>query len=175
MKKLLIGMLITCSLGLVACGTTNTETPSNNNADVGITDGTNGNGASNGNEVTDGTNGTNGNGSTDGTNSNQNGTNNQGSSLSETKTSLNNLYTEFKGKVEGGVENVNAEDWGKYSTEFKGKVTNLRNTIDDTSMRGTLDDIENLFNEYDTSIKEKKDVSKEKIQEMQKKIDDQLK
>lgn len=184
MKKLLIGMLITCSLGLAACGRADTENPSNSNSGTGVTDGTN----SSGTAVSDGTNGngtnnsgtgmtdgTNGNGVTDGTNSNENGTNNQDSASNETKTSLNNLYTEFKGKVEGGVENIKSEDWDKYSTEFKGKLTDLRNTVGNTSMSSTLDDMENLFNEYDTSIREKTDVAKDKIEQMQKKIEDALK
>ena len=175
MKKLLIGMLITCSLGLAGCGGNNTEnsTP-NNGSGTGVTDGTN----SNGTGVTDGTsgnNGMNGNGATGDTNSNTNGTNNQGSSLSETKTSLNNLYTELKEKVQGGVENINSEDWDKYSTEFKGKIANLKNTVEDASMRSTIDDIENLFNQYDTAIRDKTDLAKDKVQEMENKIENALK
>ena len=184
MKKLLIGMLIACSLGVVACGKNDTNKSANSNSDVGITDGknpdektneTNSNGATNGTNATGTAEGTNGTGTTDGTNSNQNGTNNQGTSLNETKTSLNNLYTEFKGKVEGGVENITSEVWNKYSTEFKGKLTNLRGTVQDASMIGILDHMENLFNEYDTAIKGKTDVAKEKVTEMHKKIEEQLK
>ena len=160
MKKLLIGMLITCSLGLAACGKTNTENPStNNNSGTGVTDGTNG---------MNGTNGT-------GTNPNTNGTNTPGTAMDDSRTSVNNLYTEFKGKVEGGVENIKSEDWDKYSTEFRGRLTNLRNTVEDASIRSTLDDIENLFNEYDTAIREKKDVAKDKVQEMQTRIENAFK
>ena len=189
MKKLLIGMLITCSLGLAGCGRADTENPSNGNPSTGVTDGTNGNGAnSSGTSISDGTNGngtnnsgagmtdgTNGNGATDGTNSNENGTNNQDAALNQTRTSLNNLYTEFKGKVEGGVENIKAEDWDKYSTEFKQKLTNLRNTVGNTSMSTTVDDMENLFNDYDKPIREKTDVAKDKVEQMQKKIENELK
>lgn len=160
MKKLLIGMLITCSLGLAACGKTNTENPStNNNSGTGVTDGTNG---------MNGTNGT-------GTNPNTNGTNTPGTAMDDSRTSVNNLYTEFKGKVEGGVENIKSEDWDKYSTEFRGRLTNLRNTVEDASIRSTLDDMENLFNEYDTAIREKKDVAKDKVQEMQTRIENAFK
>ena len=81
MKKLLIGMLITCSLGLAGCGRADTENPSNGNPSTGVTDGTNGNGAnSSGTSISDGTNGNgtnnSGAGMTDGTNGN--GTNNSG-------------------------------------------------------------------------------------------------
>ncbi|MDU5107240.1 MULTISPECIES: hypothetical protein [unclassified Clostridium] len=172
MKKLLIGMLITCSLGLAACGRNKTENPStNNNSGTGVTDGTNGTGVHENN----GMNGTNGTGTTDGTNSNTNGTNNQGASLNESRTSVNNLYTEFNEKVAGGVENIKSEDWDKYSTEFKGKLTNLRNTVKDASIRSTLDDMENLFNEYDTAIREKKDVAKDKVESMKTKIENSFK
>lgn len=165
MKKLLIGMLITCSLGLVACGKTNTENPStNNNAGTGVTDGTNGN--TNGTGVTDGT---------DGTNPNTNGNNNPGSSVDDSRTSVNNLYTEFKGKVEGGIEDIKTEDWDTYSTEFKGKLTNLKNTVEDASIRSTLDDMENLFNEYDTAIREKTDVAKDKVEEIKVRIENAFK
>lgn len=164
MKKLLIGMLITCSLGLAACGKTNTENPStNNNSGTGVTDGTNG------------MNGTNGTGTTDGTNPNTNGTNTPGTAMDDSRTSVNNLYTEFKGKVEGGVENIKSEDWDKYSTEFRGKLTNLKNTVQDASLRSTVTDMENLFNEYDTAIREKKDVAKDKVQEMQTRIENAFK
>ena len=178
MKKLLIGMLITCSLGLAGCGRNNTEnSTTNNGTGTGVTDGTNGTN-SNGTGVTDGTGGSNsmnnGNGVTDGTNSNTNGTNNQGSSVSENKTSLNNLYTELKQKVQGGVQNINTEDWDKYSTEFKGKIANLRSTTQDTSMKSTIDDMENLFNQYDTAIRNKTDVAKDKVQELENKIESHL-
>lgn len=173
MKKLLIGMLITCSLGLAACGKTSTENPSTDNkAGTGVTDGTNGTNGING---TNGMNGTNGTGASDNTNSNTNGTNNQGASVNESRLSVNNLYTEFKGKVEGGIENIKAEDWDKYSSEFKGKLTNLKNTVQDASIRSTVDDMENLFNEYDTAIREKKDVAKDKVEEMRNRIENALK
>lgn len=185
MKKILIGMLITCSLGLAACGRTNTENPStNNNTGTGVSDGMNGNtnggmnGNTNGTGVSDGTNGTgimDGTNGSDGTNSNINGTNTPGSTLDESRTSVNNLYTEFKGKVEGGVENIKAEDWDTYSTEFKGKLTNLRNTVEDASIRSTLDDMENLFNEYDTAIREKTDVAKDKVEELKTRIENAFK
>lgn len=165
MKKLLIGMLITCSLGLAACGKTNTENPStNNNSGTGVTDGTNGTGTDGNN----GMNGTNGTGVTDGTNT-------PGTAMDDSRTSVNNLYTEFKGKVEGGVENIKSEDWDKYSTEFRGKLTNLRNTVEDASIRSTLDDMENLFNEYDTAIREKTDVAQDKIEELRTRIENTFK
>lgn len=165
MKKILIGMLITCSLGIVACGKTNTENPStNNNAGTGVTDGTNGN--TNGTGVTDGT---------GGTNPNTNGDNMPGSSIDESRTSVNNLYTEFKGKVEGGIENIKTEDWDKYSTEFKGKLTNLKNTVEDASLRSTVTDMENLFNEYDTAIREKSTVAKDKVEEIKTRIENAFK
>ena len=166
MKKLLIGMLITCSLGLFACGKTNTENPStNNNTGTGVTDGTNGN--TNGTGVTDGTGGT--------TNGTTNGTTTPGTSVDESRTSVNNLYTEFKGRVEGGIENIKTEDWDTYSTEFKGKLTNLKNTVEDASIRSTLDDMENLFNEYDTAIREKTDVAKDKVEEIKVRIENAFK
>jgi len=164
-KKILIGMLITCSLGIVACGKTNTENPStNNNAGTGVTDGTNGN--TNGTGVTDGT---------GGTNPNNNGANMPGSSINESRTSVNNLYTEFNGKVEGGIENIKTEDWDKYSTEFKGKLTNLKNTVEDASLRSTVTDMENLFNEYDTAIREKSTVAKDKVEEIKTRIENAFK
>lgn len=162
MKKLLIGMLITCSLGLVGCGKTTAENPSTNkNSGTGVIEGTN--------------NGTNGTGVTDNTNSNTNGTNNQGGSVNESRTSVNNLYTEFKGKVEGGIENIKSEDWDKYSNEFKGKLTNLKNTVEDASIKSTVGDMENLFNEYDKAIREKTDVAKDKVEEMKNRIENALK
>lgn len=165
MKKILIGMLITCSLGIVACGKTNTENPlTNNNAGTGVTDGTNGN--TNGTGVTDGT---------GGTNPNNNGANMPGSSINESRTSVNNLYTEFNGKVEGGIENIKTEDWDKYSTEFKGKLTNLKNTVEDASLRSTVTDMENLFNEYDTAIREKSTVAKDKVEEIKTRIENAFK
>lgn len=165
MKKLLIGMLITCSLGLVACGKTNTENPStNNNAGTGVTDGTNGN--TNGTGVTDGSNGT---------NPNTNGNNTPGTTMDDSRASVNNLYTEFKGKVEGGIENIKTEDWETYSTEFKEKLTNMKNTVEDASIRSTLDDMENLFNEYDIAIREKADVAKDKVEELKTKIENAFK
>ncbi len=172
MKKLLIGMLITCSLGLAACGNATEGNPStNNNSGTGVTDKA-GTGTTDG---TNGMNGTNGTGVTDNTNSNTNGTNNQGGSVNESRTSVNNLYTEFKGKVEGGVENIKAEDWDKYSSEFKGKLTNLKNTVEDASIKSTVDDMENLFNQYDKAIREKTDVAKDKVEEIRNRIENALK
>ncbi|MDV4149246.1 hypothetical protein R0131_00190 [Clostridium sp. AL.422] len=161
MKKLLIGMLITCSLGLAACGKGDVENPSTtNNSGTGVAEGTNGSNKA---------------GTSDKTNSNTNGTNNQGSAVNDNMASVNGLYTEFKGKVEGGIDNIKTEDWDEYSTEFRDKLTNLRNTAEDTSMRSTLDDMENLFNQYDTAIRDKTDISKDKVQEMQDRIEDAFK
>ena len=168
MKKVLIGMLITCSLGLVSCGKGNTENPStNNNSGMGVTDGTNSTG------VTDGTDGTNPN--SNNTNPNPSSNNAPGVTMNENKTSVNNLYTELKGKVEGGIDNISNEDWNNYRTQFTNEINNLRKTNTDSSLNGTLDDIQNLFNEYDTAIKNKTNLDNDKVKEMKDKIENELK
>ena len=170
MKKLLIGMLITCSLGLVSCGKGNTENPStNNNSGMGVTDGTNSTG------VADGTDGTN-NPNSNNTNPNPSSNNTQEGTMDENKTEVNNLYTELKDKVNGGVENIKTEDWDNYRTQFENQINDLRNkNNNNNSSNGTLDDIQNLFNEYDTAIRNKTALSKDKVEEMQDKIENELK
>lgn len=169
MKKLLVGMLITCSLGLVSCGKGNTENPStNNNSGMGVTDGTNGTG------VTDGTEGINPN--SNNINPNPSANNTPEVTMNENKTAVNNLYTELKGKIDGGIENININDWDNYKTQFENEITNLRsNNTNDSSLNGTLDDIQNLFNEYDTAIKNKTNLDNNKVKELEDKIENELK
>lgn len=159
MKKLLIGMLITCSLGLVACG----RNPlARNNPGSEITDGATGKG------VTDGATGR---GFTDETNPNVSGANMPATPLNDNRNSMRELYAELKGNVEGGVTNIKAEDWNKFSTDFRGKIGDLRSTVQDDGLRSTIADIEILFNEYDRAIREKSDVAKDKVEEMKTKIE----
>ena len=144
-------MLITCTLGLVACGKTNTENSStNNNSNSGVTEGTDSNSAK-----------------TPGTA--------VGNNMDEAKKNIENLYTELKSKVEAGVDKIKADEWDKYKTEFEGEISNIKNTVKDSSLKSTVDDMQNLFNEYDKAISEKVDVAKEKVQEIKNKIEDSLK
>lgn len=153
MKKLLVGMLITCSLGLVACRNPLT----NNNTGTGVTDGATGRGV------------------TDETNPNVNGANMPATPLNDNRNSMRELYAELKGNVEGGVTNIKTEDWDKFSTEFKGKLANLRNTASEASLTDTITDMEGLFNEYDRAIREKSDVAKDKVEEMKIRIENAFK
>ena len=41
-------------------------------------------------------------------------------------------------------------------------------------MKSTIDDMENLFNQYDTAIRDKTDVAKDKVQELENKIESHL-
>lgn len=151
MKKLLIGMLITSTLGLFACGKTNTDNSStNNNAHSDITEGMD-------------------------SNNNMMPETSLGSDMGESKRNIQNLYTEFKSKVDAGVDKVKVDEWDKYKTEFQGEISNIRNTVKDSSLTTTLDDMENLFNEYDRAISEKVDVAKDKVEEMKNRIENSLK
>lgn len=151
MKKLLIGMLITCSLGLVACGKTDTDNSStNNNANSDVTEGMD-------------------------SNNNMMPETSLGSDMDEAKKNIENLYTELKSKVEAGVDKVNIDEWDKYKTEFQGEISNIRNTVNDSSLKSTVDDMENLFNEYDKAINEKVDVAKDKVEEIKNRIENSLK
>lgn len=151
MKKLLIGMLITCTLGLFACGKTSTDNSStNNNANSDITEGMDSN-----NNMTPET--------------------SIGSDMDEAKKNMENLYTELKSKVEAGVDKINIDEWDKYKTEFQGEISNIKNTVKDSSLKSTADDMENLFNEYDKAISEKVDVAKDKVEEIKNRIENSLK
>ena len=161
MKKLLIGMLIACSLGLVACGKNDTGNSStNNNGNSNMTDEMD----PNGNMINE---------------MNPNGNmmpeTSMGSDMDEAKKNVQNLYTELKSKVDAGVDKVKVDDWDKYKTEFQGEISNIRNTVEDASLKSTVDDIENLFNEYDRAINEKVDVAKDKVEEMKNRIENSLK
>lgn len=161
MKKLLIGMLIACTLGLVACGkneTDNSTTNNNANSDMANEMDPNGNM----------TNDMNPNGNIMPESSLEN-------NMDESKRNIENLYTELKSKVDAGVDKVNVDEWDKYKTEFKGEISNIRNTVENASLKSTVDDMENLFNEYDRAISEKVDVAKDKVEEMKNRIENSLK
>lgn len=150
MKKLLIGMLITCSLGLAACGKTNTETPpANNNTGTGMTDGTN---SGNSNSNTPGT--------------------GVGTDIERSRKDVEDLYTDFRSRVENGVDKIDATEWEKYRTEFENKMNSMGNTIEDASLASTMEYMRNLFNEYDRSIRENTDIAKDKVEEMKNKIEE---
>lgn len=150
MKKLLIGMLITCSLGLAACGKTNTETPpANNNTGTGMTDGTN-----------PGT-----------SNSNTPGTV-VDTDIEKSRKDVENLYTDFRSRVESGVDKIDAAEWETYRTEFENKMNSMGNTIKDASLASTMEHMRNLFNEYDNAIRNKTEIAKDKVEEMKNKIEE---
>lgn len=155
MKKLLIGMLIACSLGLVACGENDTGNSStNNNANSNMTD-----------EMPNDMD----------PNANMMPETSLGSDMDEAKRNVENLYTELKSKVDAGIDKVNIDEWNKYKSEFQGEISNIKNTVKDSSLKSTADDIENLFNEYDRAISEKVDVAKDKVEEMKNRIENSLK
>ncbi|VYU53211.1 hypothetical protein [Clostridium tertium] len=152
MKKLLIGMLITCSLGLAACGKTNKETPPANNSGTGMTDGTN-----------PGT-----------SNSNTPGTA-IGTDMEKARKDVEDLYTDFNKKVENGVDKIDPTEWEAYRTEFENKMNSMGNTIEDASLASTMEYMRNLFNEYDKSIRENTEIAKDKVEEMKNKIEESFK
>lgn len=152
MRKLLIGMLITCSLGVVGCGRTNTETPPANNDGTGMTDGTN-----------PGT-----------SNSNTPGTA-AGTDIEKARRDAEDLYTDFRSKVENGVDKIDPTEWETYRTEFENKMNSMGNTIEDASLASTMEYMRNLFNEYDKSIRENTEIAKDKVEEMKNKIEESFK
>lgn len=152
MKKLLIGMLITCSLGLAACGKTNTGTPPTNNEGTGMTDGTN-----------PGT-----------SNSNTPGTA-VGTDSEKARKDVEDLYTDFRSRVENGVDKIDPTEWETYRTEFENKMNSMGNTIEDASLASTMEYMRNLFNEYDRSIRENTEIAKDKVEEMKNKIEESFK
>lgn len=151
-KKLLIGMLITCSLGLAACGKTNTETPPANNNGTGMTDGTN-----------PGT-----------SNSNTPGTA-AGTDIEKARKDAEDLYTDFRSRVENGVDKIDAAEWETYRTEFENKMNSMGTTIQDASLASTMEHMRNLFNEYDIAIRDKTEIAKDKVEEMRNKIEESFK
>lgn len=152
MRKLLIGMLITCSLGVVGCGRTNTETPPANNDGTGMTDGTN-----------PGT-----------SNSNTPGTA-AGIDIEKARRDAEDLYTDFRSRVENGVDKIDPTEWETYRTEFENKMNSMGNTIEDASLASTMEYMRNLFNEYDKSIRENTEIAKDKVEEMKNKIEESFK
>ena len=152
MRKLLIGMLITCSLGVVGCGRTNTETPPANNDGTGMTDGTN-----------PGT-----------SNSNTPGMA-VGTDIEKARRDAEDLYTDFRSKVENGVDKIDPTEWETYRTEFENKMNSMGNTIEDASLASTMEYMRNLFNEYDKSIRENTEIAKDKVEEMKNKIEESFK
>ncbi|MBS4803444.1 MAG: hypothetical protein KIC47_08395 [Clostridium sp.] len=152
MRKLLIGMLITCSLGVVGCGRTNTETPPANNDATGMTDGTN-----------PGT-----------SNSNTPGTA-AGTDIEKARRDAEDLYTDFRSRVENGVDKIDPTEWETYRTEFENKMNSMGNTIEDASLASTMEYMRNLFNEYDKSIRENTEIAKDKVEEMKNKIEESFK
>lgn len=148
MKKLLIGMLITCSLGLAACGKTNTETPPANNNGTGMTDGT--------------------------SNSNTPGTA-VGTDIEKARKDAEDLYTDFRSRVENGVDKIDPAEWETYRTEFENKMNSMGTTIEDASLASTMEHMRNLFNEYDRSIRENTEIAKDKVEEMKNKIEESFK
>ena len=152
MRKLLIGMLITCSLGVVGCGRTNTETPPANNDGTGMTDGTN--------PGTD--------------NSNTPGMA-VGTDIEKAKRDAEDLYTDFRSRVENGVDKIDPKEWETYRTEFENKMNSMGNTIEDASLASTMEYMRNLFNEYDKSIRENTEIAKDKVEEMKNKIEESFK
>lgn len=151
-KKLLIGMLITCSLGLVACG--GNKNPSTNN-NTKMNDGSG---------MNDGTNPNTGNSNTPGTV--------VGTDIERSRKDIEDLYTDFRSRVENGVDKMDTAEWEKYRTEFENKMNSMGNTIEDASLRSTMENMRNLFNEYDTSIRNKTDIAKDKVEEMKNKIEE---
>lgn len=147
MKKLLIGMLITCSLGLVACGKDTIENPLTNNTGVY---------EENSNEV----------------DSSNNTTTKLKTDIEKSRKDVEGLYTDFKSKVENGVDKIDTAEWGKYKDEFENKISSMDNTIEDASLRSTMDNIRNLVNEYDNAIINNVDIAKDKVEEMKNKIED---
>lgn len=152
MRKLLIGMLITCSLGVVGCGRTNTETPPANNDGTGMTDGTN---PGTGNSNTPGM--------------------AVGTDIEKARRDAEDLYTDFRSKVENGVDKIDPTEWETYRTEFENKMNSMGNTIEDASLASTMEYMRNLFNEYDKSIRENTEIAKDKVEEMKNKIEESFK
>lgn len=164
MKKLLIGMLIACSLGLVACGGNNNPSTNDNTK---MNDGSgmdNGSGIDNGEGMNDGTNPNSSNSNTPGTAA--------GTDIERSRKDVEDLYTDFRSRVENGVDKIDATEWEKYRTEFENKMNSMGNTIEDASLASTMEYMRNLFNEYDRSIRDNTEIAKDKVEEMKNKIEE---
>ena len=143
----------------------NNKNPSTNN-NTKMNDGSgmnNGSGIDNGEGMNDGTNPNTGNSNTPGTAA--------GTDIERSRKDIEDLYTDFRSRVENGVDKIDAAEWETYRTEFENKMNSM-GTIEDASLASTMEHMRNLFNEYDNSIRNKTEVAKDKVEEMKNKIEE---
>lgn len=149
MKKIIIGLMIVFSIGLVSCKEKNIDKPAIDNTKPQSSD------QSNPDQTTP-----------------QSDTD---SKLQSGKIYINELYVSLKDEVEKQKEKLNPEEWEKFKTDFNNKLNSVKGSVEDNYLNEAVDNLEKLSNEYDTAIREGVDVSKEKITEMKNKIEETLK
>lgn len=149
MKKIIIGLMIVFSIGLVSCKQKNIDKP-----------------------ATDSTKSQ----SSDQSNSDQTAPqSDKDSNLQSSKNYINELYASLKDEVEKQKEKLNPDEWEKFKNDFNNKLNSVKGSVNDNYLNEAVDNLEKLSTEYDTAIREGVDVSKEKITEMKNKIEETLK
>lgn len=74
------------------------------------------------------------------------------SNLSEYREEIESLYIELKTKYENIKENNEMNQWIEFKELFNCKLLSIKEKVSDTKLRYSVENLENLYNEYDKEI-----------------------
>ena len=72
--------------------------------------------------------------------------------LSEYREEIESLYIELKTKYENIKENNEMNEWVEFKELFNYKLLSIKEKVSDTKLRYSVENLENLYNEYDKQI-----------------------
>lgn len=79
---------------------------------------------------------------------------NRNSDLSEGREKIEKLYVELKHNYENIKENKDLNEWEQFKKGFECKLSCLEEEIFDTNLKNSIENLENLYNEYDKELNE---------------------
>lgn len=74
------------------------------------------------------------------------------SDLSEYREEIEILYVELKSNYENIKENKNLNEWENFKNLFNHKLASIKEKVSDTKLKYSVENLENLYNEYDNEI-----------------------
>lgn len=72
--------------------------------------------------------------------------------LSEYRQEIELLYVELKSKYEDIKETNETQEWIEFKNIFDNKLSCIEEKVLDTKLKDSVDNLENLYNEYDREI-----------------------
>lgn len=92
--------------------------------------------------------------------------------VEENKDDIKDLYEDLREELIKQKNNFDKEHWEEFSREFNNEKEKIKNVVKDNYLNEAVRHLDELYIEYDTAIKEQKDINLERIESVKNKLEE---